>query len=114
MNENELKNCCVGGKTKLSGIMRVEIRKLNYDNTVMECDLPCSFRRENGKPVAKPCHMWNQTKKECRYKGVWYEVLLNGCALIWTRKNRQAAKEISHVLESVAKRCGIEFESCFK
>ncbi len=121
MKEKELETCCVdeimhyvdGGKTKLPSIYRIEIKKHNYDNSVLECNLPCSFRWEEGRPVEKPCPMWNRTKKECKYKGDWYEVLLNGCAVIWSRKNRQAAKEISRVLESIAKRCEIEFESCF-
>jgi hypothetical protein len=90
----------------------IEIREHNYDDYILECSLPCDWSYgDDGHPVQIPCKFWDSENKGCSKTGIWYQVLLNGCALIWEDNSKQTAKVLSIVLRDISERNSIQFKS---
>ena len=91
----------------------IEIQEHNYDNVILQCSLPCGYSYgSDGKPVEIPCkHYTGNPNDCCGKKGIWYWVLINGCACIWEDNSKQTAQALSTVLRDIAERNSIQFKS---
>lgn len=56
--------CHVQPGSKLPTIEKIEILTEDYDEIIMQCNLPCDYRfGKDGHPEHKPCSLWDVKKK---------------------------------------------------